>query len=1610
MSKLITFVLIILSFQGFGQKLLDPAGSISIVTASVAGSNSSIASAYSIRQLKTTYDHPVTITAPAAVSGFSNSTTPLLRVRRSSDNGQLDIGYDGDGNLDSVLLKNFVSNNGLNPAASGFVTVWYDQSGNSRDLYSVPNRVDPGAQPSPSPEPRIVNAGVVERNSGGVIGFYGINGGMLEHRPTATTTFNGTTGENIYGITGNRTMNVVSQPKAYTNGGAADGSGTYLVDRYGGVATANGGTPSGIENELTCLKAVNDRWALQIRLDDGSGIGSSFGGSVAISTNRSDNVMVVRLANDYNLYVNGVLAGSVNLPGYNPMSPIRVGYGSNTSETVYYGEFILFPSALPSTDLNVLNINQGDYYFLGPPPNTWRTDAISSAWNNAASWTNATIPDNLASVTIPSGTAFSPIITSAVSIKKITIASGATLTVNTGGNLSISDSLIVNGNLAGGGTGTVTMNGGIRQVISGSGTIGFVNLTISNTLNEVVTNNNINITGTLTVNANATFAPIATAVINSAAPAGVITGNGTVKVTRTAATADYQNQYRFSTNTLTNLIVDYAGLGNQTINLSTNHGNVAVSGTGVKTLSAAVSATNVTGNLSVTAATLDNGGFPMVGAASRTFSVSNGATFRLSGTTSTYPTGFNTYTYGSSSTVEYAGSGAQTIVVANYGNLTSSNSGARTLANSGTIGISGTFTKGTNSYTITSSTIDYNGTGAQTIADFNYNNLTISGARGGSNITLATGTIGVLTTMSVTASSVGSYIVTGNTVNFSGAAQTVPSTFSYNNLTLSGTDTKTTTGVSVNGILSLEGTTATLSVTPTFGPDATLRFDKTTAFEANTIDWPTTFNGAGGVIVTSSATTTMTNTVRNITYALSIESGSVLNLGSRNHECVGLFLAGVSQVGGTWGFAGQDNNNTTFFANSGGRINNLAGVKTWSGLGADNNWTTSANWNPVDPPTATNDVIIPSGTPRIPSINTAATCRNLTNNSGATLNYTSGSLTIASNYTNNGTANFGACPITFTGGVVQTIGAFTTTGAVAFQGTSNQTVGTFSAGAITVSKTAGTIFSTGTSSASSITVTSSGATINIAGALTLSGAFILNSTNATSVSLAISGSGNLNAASLSVGSVVTPSSNATTTITFTAAQLNLTGNLTLRSSFDAGGPGRRNNPVFNHNTGSVSIGGSLETINNNANTMTYTMASNTTLSFAGATPFVLGGGTNTLTLNASGCIVNYNGSVLQTLPATALTYATMKVNNATGVTLGAGATIPTLIIGDITANSIFNDGGFTISSPGALTLTSGTYNLGSAGTATTWPAWSPRTLANGTTIGYVSGVAQEVTTAITYRNLAFSGAGTKNVAAGNTLTVNENWSTTGGLANFTNTANAAVTGNVTGDGAITVASGTISVGGAWTNSGTLTPGTGTINYNGVGAQTVGARNYNNLTISTIRSGSPVITLASGTIGVSSTFLTTASGVTYSISGNTINYNGAGAQSINAFNYNNLTISGARGGATVTFPIGTVGIAGTYTTSGATNVSYSVTDNTIAYNAAIGGQSIIVFPYNILTLDNTSGTQTAAGALSTSILNNSNSGSTLNMGTFALTATTINNTGTIRTQNTTATPIPTGLTM
>ena len=91
---------------------------------------------------------------------LASYTGPAIRVRRSSDDAEMNIGFDSDGGLDTSALLAFAG------AGSAYVTTWYDQSGNVRNM----------TQATAAAQPRIVDSGVLDTvSSRPAVAFDGTN-------------------------------------------------------------------------------------------------------------------------------------------------------------------------------------------------------------------------------------------------------------------------------------------------------------------------------------------------------------------------------------------------------------------------------------------------------------------------------------------------------------------------------------------------------------------------------------------------------------------------------------------------------------------------------------------------------------------------------------------------------------------------------------------------------------------------------------------------------------------------------------------------------------------------------------------------------------------------------------------------------------------------------------------------------------------------------------------------------------------------------------------------------------------------------------------------------------------------------------------------------------------------------------------------------------------------------------------------------------------------------------------------------------------------------------------------------------------------------------------
>jgi fibronectin-binding autotransporter adhesin len=621
--------------------------------------------------------------------------------------------------------------------------------------------------------------------------------------------------------------------------------------------------------------------------------------------------------------------------------------------------------------------------------------------------------------------------------------------------------------------------------------------------------------------------------------------------------------------------------------------------------------------------------------------------------------------------------------------------------------------------------------------------------------------------------------------------------------------------------------------------------------------------------------------------------------------------------------------------------------------------------------------------------------------SGQTLTYT-GAVTGGNNLTKTsaGGLTFGAGNVTVNNLTVSA-GTFTSSsGTLAVSGNFNTSAGTFThnSGTVNFNGTAAQTFTPAASASFNIlTINNSHASgVTLAAAITVTSLTIGNNTSSLfsdgGNQVTSAGTLNLTAGTFKLGATATTTfpgfatrnilsgttieyaANATQTVSITPAYQHLT--------FSGSG-------TKNLASGTLSVAGNWAV--GSAATLVNAQAYNITGNITGTGAItsgttsainITGNWTNTGDFVPSTSTVNFNGSSSQAFtPATSETFNTVKINNSTGVNLGAAITVSILTIGDVTSSSIFNDNGSQLSSSGTLNLTSGTFKLGSAGAATTFPSFGTRNISSGTTVEYASDQPQTVSATPSYQHLTFSGSNTKTVSSG-TLSVAGNWAVGSTTALNTNNPTVSITGNITGSGNITSTSGTLSITGSWSNNGTFTHNSGTVNYNNAsGSQAIAALVYRNLTLSNT-SGTNT---AAGAITVGLNFTMANSGATLDMGSN------------------DLSIGG---GVSMSGTIKTQSVSSTASNSSTPLPSGLSWGGTIEYNRAAGSQTIVAGTYTNLKCSNSSGIDSAGGAITVNGLLTVANGGTLNMLTSALGGTlTTAGTGTIKTQNSTSTPLP-----
>lgn len=1005
--------------------------------------------------------------------------------------------------------------------------------------------------------------------------------------------------------------------------------------------------------------------------------------------------------------------------------------------------------------------------------------------------------------------------------------------------------------------------------------------------------------------------------------------------------------------------------------------------------------------LNIQSGTLSTSTFTFNGGGSATLTVSGTGTLQIGGT-SGFPTGYSTVTLNSGSTVEYNSTSAQTIGARNYQNLTingsrgvnnitlasgtidvagtftvgasfssgtwvnagntfnysgaagqvirginynnlSSASADRTL--NGTIRIAGTFTPGSGTYTSASSTVDYNGTGAQTIAAINYNNLTVSGSRGTNNITLAnSGTVSIAGAFTNSASfSSGAYVTAGSTVAMTGSGQSVPSLGTrYNNLTINQSSGNASLGASLglNGTLTLSagklnlgsntltlGSAAIISVS---SPSGTKMIDKGTGSlikeyaspSSESITLPIGTGSDYTPATISNLTATGTGSITVNLYATGhpdLAAPSVALSRYWSFTVTGLTISSADlsltyvagdvngtegsyvirrRSGGSWVDPGGSLSSPTITisgVNAGlngdftaGELSAFAAVTIYYSLGGD--WNTAASWS-----------LAGFGGAAASSVPTS-----------------SDQVRVGDNKT----------IIVTTNNIQATSLQIQATGILQFDDvTTGHSVGA-------VSGTGRMLFNNSTSSTPLINigtltdfVSSSGGTVEYGG----TGAYTLP-TQATYNNLVISGTGaKTSGANSTLNTGLTIASGAT----FTVAH-NVTNE---GSTFSVAG-------TYNQTSGSTSMSSDGTANLTGAGAITFNnLVIDGTTSFAPSVSFNVNGNfTNSSTAGSSfgpsAGTVTFGGSSLQTIGGAGSGTVTFR-----NITIGAGASVTTAnsfdILGNITNSSNGISGNSFDATGGTITFSGNTtQNLSGSGTGVF--------NFNNLTISGSSTFAPSV-------NFSLDGTLTNSSSATNTISASAGTLTIATASgNFTGSGTGAL--NLIG---LTIASGarlnsgvTFNIAGDLTNNSngssaiSLNHTAGTLSFNGSSLQNLGGTGSGSLNLNNLTIAAGASVNCSQSLNISGNITNSSSGISLSSfnqTAGTTTINGASAQSLTGtgtgfFAVNNLTIANtpSRLNASTRLIIN-----GDFTVSsnGISSIAYSQTADTTVFGNGVSAQTL-----------------------------------------------------------------------
>jgi hypothetical protein len=1123
-----------------------------------------------------------------------------------------------------------------------------------------------------------------------------------------------------------------------------------------------------------------------------------------------------------------------------------------------------------------------------------------------------------------------------------TTYNGGSFTTTLGGNL-------INAGTYNGGTGTTLLNGP-GKTISGAGTYNFNNLTITDA-NISASATTIGVSGNFATTGSAVFTHNTGGTLTFTGVSKTVTGIGIsfnnltigsgASISSTSTHTISGNITNNGTFTCSSGSTNLSG-STKTISGSGTTGFFSVNVTGTITANSNVNvgnSLNVSGSYAATAGTTTFTGSSALNGTANLFNVTiNGTQLRLATNANMGVAGSLSITSGTidittstPNTINFNGTGAQSINALTYDNLTFSNSGTKTAsggitirraltissgatfnASSFTHNIYGNFNQ-SGTFTASTSTFQYNATGKATINGVTtFNNLTINNNTGialdlnnnvsVANLTVNTGSINTLnSTITVTSTRTGNGIILGTVKHHHAFTTGVAYTFEgpYTSVTFSGVSANSVTSITISTVrgainnfpygsainrtydVSYTGSMATCTATARFHyEDAELNGNT----ESSLVHWY-------------------------------YDSSSWNLVGKSNNDTINNYVedSGIADIASRWTLAEN------------------ASVVTWVGV-VDDNWFEPGNWavssgTPTIPPTALEIVELgKTGVTYQPTISAPAAVRSIAFYSGQPVTLTigtGGSLTsgnIDGEWTQSSTHN-----ISVGGGSLTVTGDLTLGDNVA-NNIINLSVGT---GTITVS--------------GSFTQNQGCSLVfNAAGTLIIGEDFVLNSGIVVPGlgTIKYNGLGSQQIAGINYYNLIVDKGSG---VAAGITSRSVIGNAisVLNGELDILAPIEVYGDVNISSTGILDGGSDTIYVKGNWNNSGTFVPSLGTICFNGTSTQSIGASTfNNFVLNKSAGNTNLNGN--------------LSISGSVNLILG------TLNLSTYSFNRLALGGSFIMAGSTSLSVSG----------ASNFPAnYTTYTLDTTSTINFDGTVVQAVNGGISYGSLAFSNG------SSNAKTLNENID---------------VKGNLTINSGATFATGSnaIYLYGNWTNSGSFTPGTGSLIFSGAQKTITGNTTFNKVTINgqytvngsniTLNDKFQVSSTGSYTAGsglhvvngdlinsgsLSSTGTTTFSGTVtqniqfinsiLSVSTGVINFNGTVTPVLNSNSsptYANLNINNT-GGVTASVPWRIYGdlTVGTGATFNAGNFTDTIAGNVTNNGTIISSGTLHFFPTSNVTL-------------------------------------------------------------